>query len=67
METEHFLTVDEVAAILRVSRWSVSRYIRAGALKAVKGDGPNGPVRVPVGALAAYIEAHTIHPEPEGR
>lgn len=60
VETERFLTVEEVAAILRVSRWSIGRYIAAGALKAIKSDGPNGSLRIPVSALTAYIEAHTV-------
>ncbi|WP_420123867.1 helix-turn-helix domain-containing protein [Nakamurella sp.] len=59
-QTDRFLTVQEVADILRVSRWSVGRYIEAGALEAIKGDGPNGSVRVSLRSLNAYIEAHTV-------
>lgn len=60
LETDRFLTVDEVAAALRVSRWSVGRYIKAGALTALKAGGPNGSVRIPLSSLNAYIEAHTV-------
>ncbi|MFG1802421.1 helix-turn-helix domain-containing protein [Micromonospora carbonacea] len=60
LDADRFLTVQEVADILRVSRWSVGRYIGAGALEAIKSDGPNGSVRIPLRSLRAYIEAHTI-------
>lgn len=63
VETERFLTVEEVAEILRVSRWSVGRYIKAGALNAIKGDGPNGSIRIPLSSVTAYIEAHTVRAE----
>ncbi|GGM20471.1 MULTISPECIES: helix-turn-helix domain-containing protein [Micromonospora] len=62
LEMERLLTVQEVADVLRVSRWSVGRYIEAGALEAIKGDGPNGTVRIPLRSLSAYIEAHTVGP-----
>lgn len=61
MKTERFLTVEEVAEVLRISRWSVGRYIKSGALKAVKADGPNGAVRVPEeSGLGEYLRAHTV-------
>ncbi|MEK8108696.1 helix-turn-helix domain-containing protein [Micromonospora sp. M12] len=56
---EEFLTIDEVAERLRVSRWSVSRYIKSEALHAIKGDGRNGPVRISLSSYVAFIEAHT--------
>lgn len=59
MEEQH-LTVDEVAELLRVSRWSVGRYIKAGALKATKAAGPNGALRIPVSSYREYIQAHTV-------
>ncbi|WP_431975573.1 helix-turn-helix domain-containing protein [Micromonospora haikouensis] len=67
LDTDRFLTVQEVAGVLRVSRWSVGRYIEAGALEAIKGDGPNGSIRIPLRSLHAYIEAHTIAGFEEGR
>lgn len=60
---EQFLTVDEVAARLRVSRWSVGRYIKSGSLKAVKAPGPKGAVRVSISSYVAFIEAHTVTAE----
>ncbi|SCL16504.1 DNA binding domain-containing protein, excisionase family [Micromonospora pallida] len=61
--TEQYLTVDEVAKSLRVSRWSIGRYIKAGALTAIKADGPNGSIRIPLSSLTAYLEAHTVKAE----
>lgn len=58
--TEQYLTVEDVAKILRVSRWSVGRYIETGALKAIKAEGPKGAIRIPLSSLTAYIEAHTV-------
>lgn len=57
---EQFLTVDEVAERLRVSRWSVGRYIKSGSLKAIKADGPNGAVRIPLASYAAFLDDHTV-------
>ncbi|MFY1588951.1 helix-turn-helix domain-containing protein [Micromonospora sp. WMMD734] len=59
MEEQH-LTVDEVAALLRVSRWSVGRYIKSGALRATKADGRNGAVRIPSSSYEAFIADHTV-------
>ncbi|TDC82423.1 DNA-binding protein [Micromonospora sp. KC606] len=67
LETDRFLTVQEVADVLRVSRWSVGRYIDAGALQAIKGDGTNGSIRIPLSSLTAYIEAHTVSAEERTR
>ncbi|MEU8329847.1 helix-turn-helix domain-containing protein [Micromonospora sp. NPDC048839] len=67
LETDRYLTVDEVASVLRVSRWSVGRYITSGALHAIKGDGRNGPVRIPLRSLNAYIENHTVSAEERTR
>lgn len=64
---EQLLTIDEVAGRLRVSRWSINRYIKSGALKAIKADGRNGAVRIEVSALAAFIQAHTVTAEERTR
>ena len=64
---EQFLTVDDVAERLRVSRWSIGRYIKSGALKATKAAGPNGAVRIPLSSYVAYIEAHTVTAEERTR
>lgn len=66
MDEQH-LTVDEVADLLRVSRWSIGRYIKSGDLKATKAPGKKGAVRIPVSALAAYIDEHTVTAEERTR
>lgn len=66
MEEQH-LTVDEVADLLRVSRWSISRYIKSGNLRATKAPGPNGAIRIPVSSYRAYIDAHTVTASEETR
>jgi len=60
---EQFLTVADVAALLRVSRWSVKRYIDSGELRAIKADGRNGAIRIPVSSYRDYIERHTVTAE----
>jgi Response regulator of citrate/malate metabolism len=63
---EQFLTVDEVAESLRISRWSVGRYINAGLLEAVKLPGPdgrpsrNGAVRIPLRSYEQFIQRNTV-------
>jgi len=64
---QHHLTVNEVAAYLRVSRWSVRRYIDAGELTAIKGNGRNGAVRIPCDSLRDYIQRHTVTASEETR
>jgi excisionase family DNA binding protein len=50
------LTVDEVAAELRVSPQTVYRRISAGELEAVQlGTGPKAPIRVRTGALEQFL------------
>ncbi|MBM0274103.1 helix-turn-helix domain-containing protein [Micromonospora tarensis] len=65
---EQFLTIDEVAERLRVSRWSVTRYIKSGALKATKtGHGRNGAVRIPLSSFITWINDHTVTAEERTR
>jgi excisionase family DNA binding protein len=53
---QKLLTVDEVAAQIRQSRWSVYRKIARGELSAVRvSDSPNGPLRVPADELHRFI------------
>lgn len=57
---QHF-TVKEVADYLRISRWSVGRYIESGELTALKaGEGRTAAVRIPASSLADFIERHTV-------
>jgi excisionase family DNA binding protein len=60
---DQYLTVREVAEYLRVSRWTVRRYVEAGALIAVKGDGDRGAFRISASSLRDYIERHTVTAE----
>lgn len=66
---EHqFLTVDEVADALRVSRWSVGRYIAAGELEAVKSPGArNSAVRIPLRSYQDFIRRNTVTASKEMR
>lgn len=56
---DQLLTLEEVAAHLRVSVPTVRRYIRQRALTAVKTDGPNGGLRVRPADYADYLRSHT--------
>ena len=49
MQDPKFLTVEEVGELLRVSRWSISRYIDAGELTAIK---VGGQLRIPVSSCS---------------
>ena len=61
MPTNRYWTVDEVAAILRVSRWTVYRAVWAGNLEALK---IGGRVRISEAALNEYL-ADAEHRGPE--
>ena len=56
-----FLTVDEAARALRVSRATVYKRIATGAVRAVRlGDGPKAPLRIAEDELDRYTRASTI-------
>lgn len=60
------LTVDEVAAELRLSPQTVYRRIGAGELAAVQlGSGPKAPIRVRAGAVAQFLASHDLTKEPK--
>ncbi len=50
-----FLTVDEVAALTRMSESSVRRKIRSGEIAAVQLGGRKSPLRIPSSALAGWM------------
>lgn len=56
-----YMTVDECAALLRVSRWTVSRMVKDGHLTAVKANGRNGAVRIEKASVEDYLASHTVH------
>lgn len=62
MDEQH-LTVAEVAERLRVSEWTVRRWIKSGALRAIQADGPNGAYRIPASGYREYLDAHTVTAE----
>lgn len=49
------LTVREAATILRYATSTVYRLVEEGKLRAVKGDGVRGGVRVPAEAVEDYV------------
>lgn len=55
-----YLTTRQVCRELRISRWQVTRLIRAGRLKAIKGEGRNGHFKIDQDSLTAYIEASKV-------
>jgi excisionase family DNA binding protein len=56
VQMQKLLTVPEVAAVLRKSKWGVYRAIAKGEVPAVRlTDGPRGPLRVPEDELVRYL------------
>jgi excisionase family DNA binding protein len=55
-----FLTVAEVADMMRVSRMTVYRLVHSGELPAIRFG---RSFRVPETAVAAAIDAHIVQPE----
>ncbi len=58
VEGMQYLTVDEVATRLKVSSWTVKRWLRDGELKGVR-LGKNGPWRTSEEDLARFLEEST--------
>lgn len=66
--SEKFLTTAEVAERLRVSKYTVCRYIKAGRLPAAQ-PLPGSSYRIPESALDALVKTRTPDvpvPEPVG-
>lgn len=55
-----YMTIDECAALLRISRWTVSRMVKDGELTAVKAKGRNGAVRIETASVDDYLARHTV-------
>lgn len=55
-----YMTVDDVAGLLRVSRMTIYREIRALELGAVR---VGRSIRIPVSALRDYLTAHGMEAE----
>lgn len=59
-----YLTVEEVAAAMRVSKMTVYRLLRSGELPGVR---VGRSFRVPQDALEAYLRSSSTVPRPEER
>jgi excisionase family DNA binding protein len=59
-----YLTVEEVAAVMRVSKMTVYRLLHAGELPGVR---VGRSFRVPQDALDAYLRSSSTVPMPEER
>ena len=54
---QSFMTTEEVAELLTVSKWAVRRYVREKRLRAVRlGPPPSGAVRFRMEDVEAFIE-----------
>lgn len=62
-----FLTIAEVSELLRRHRVTVSRMIRDGELRAIRGKGRTGRVLIYADSVEAYIERNTVQPRRGGR
>lgn len=60
---QQYLTVREAADYLGISRWTVRRYVDAGELEAIKGEGERGAYRIAKSSVRAYIQRHTVTAE----
>lgn len=60
-----FMTIAEVSEKLRRHRVTVSRMVRAGELRAVKGEGKNGRVLVYADSVQEYLDRNTVQPDPD--
>lgn len=63
---EHFYTVREVAAILKVAERTVYNWVEFGYMKAIKVGSPEGKgtIRIPESALQEFIKKYTTIEEP---
>ena len=55
-DSARFLTPSDVARLLRVSRWTVRRWVKAGMLPAVRlGTAANSPIRFDPEDVARFV------------
>ncbi len=64
IEQEPMLTVAEIAAQLRVSKWTVYRLIEDGALKAIRVGRGKGSIRVFESAYKDYVAQCQVATQP---
>jgi excisionase family DNA binding protein len=55
-----YLLTSEVQRILNTSRPTVRRLIKIGELRAIKGEGRNGRVKIEEDSVKEYIERHRV-------
>ena len=66
---DQLLTIREVSQKLRRHRVTVSRMVRDGELRAIRGEGKNGRVLIYPDSVTEYLERRTVQPaadEPAG-
>ena len=63
LSKSRFLTVQEVADLMRVSTMTVYRLVKAGTLPAIR---VGKHLRVRRTDLRAYLDARVVQPDPEG-
>lgn len=61
-EGDDLLTIREVSAKIRRHRVTVSRMVRDGELRAVRGKGRNGRVLIYANSVNAYLARHEVEP-----
>lgn len=62
---KHLLRVDEAATLLKVSRWTIYRWVREGRLEATKLT--KGSLRIFHNSVLALVEQNrTSNAEPDG-
>ena len=62
LATKRTLTANDVAARLKVSRWTVGRWVRLGELDCVRLSlGKRAHIRVTESQLARFLDSHSGH------
>lgn len=63
---DDFLTIREVSTKIRRHRVTVSRMIRDGELRAVRGKGRNGRVLIYADSVTEYLKRNEVEPTQSG-
>lgn len=59
------MTIAEVSEKLRRHRVTVSRMVKDGELRAIKGEGKNGRVFIYADSVQEYLDRNTVQPDPD--
>jgi excisionase family DNA binding protein len=57
-----YLTIREVSETLRLHRVTVSALVRQGELRAIKGRGRNGRIKIDAASVEEYIARNAVQP-----